>query len=214
MTSFYTTYKYDKLKYPFREVLCEMLGVETLELIHEHTSWPLLTRSKDQSTPYHKLYYSQYSETLSALWESFVKEVVSPIFKEDVYYQSIPTFRIQIPGNVGVGEFHKDSDYGHTDGALNIFLPMVDLTEHNTIWAESSPGKGDYSPIHINYGEFALWDGVNLKHGNKPNPSNLTRVSVDARFLAKSKYNEKTAKSSINLKVKFGPGGYFSEQAI
>ena len=214
MTEFYTKHQYDVEEYPFQKVMKEILGVDRLDLIHKEATWPLLTRDRDQSTPYHRLYYVKYRDYMSTLWYSFIKEVVSPLFDENIYYQSIPTFRVQIPGNVGVGEYHHDSDYGHADGAVNIFLPMVDLNSHNTIWAESAPGKEDYSPIKVNYGEFALWDGINLKHGNKQNPSNSTRVSIDARLLEVSKYNTTTAKSSINLKVKLEPGAYYSKRPV
>jgi len=214
MNKFYTVYTYDIEKYPFQEVMKEILGVDNLDLIHEEATWPLLTREKDQSTPYHRLYYSRYKENMQELWARFTEEVIAPLFNEYIYYQTIPTFRVQIPNNVGVGEYHTDAEYGHTDGARNVFLPMVDVNQHNTIWSESAPGKEDYTPMELKYGQFALWDGVNLKHGNKSNNSNVTRVSIDARVLPCSLYDEKTANSSINLKVKFGPGAYYSEGAV
>ena len=205
---------YDTKKYPFKEVMEEILRVEDLSKIHEHSSWPLLTREADQSTSYHQLYYAQYHGKFESLWESFVREVLTNHFSKPIYYQQIPTFRVQIPGNVGVGEYHTDADYGHTVGAVNVFLPMVDVNEHNTIWAESKYMKGDYEPILLKYGEYALWDGVTNRHGNKLNPSNETRVSVDARLLEFDKYDEETAKDSINMKIKFGPGGYYAEEAV
>lgn len=205
---------YDTTKYPFKETMEDILRVDDLSKIHEHSSWPLLTREEDQSTSYHKLYYAQYNDMFKDLWEKFVKEVLTNHFSQPIFYQKIPTFRVQIPGNVGVGEYHTDAEYGHTVGALNVFLPMVDVTKHNTIWAESEYMKGDYEPILLNYGEYALWDGVTNRHGNKLNPSDETRVSVDARLLEAGKYNKDSTNSSINMKVKLGPGGYFAEEAV
>ena len=212
--SYYTLHSYDTEKYPFKEVMEGILEVSSLSFIHRDISWPLLTRNKDQNTPYHKLYYAKFKGEMEPLWGKFVKEVVSPCFDKEIYYQVIPTFRVQLPGNVGVGEYHTDADYGHTDGAVNIFLPMVDVNEDNTIWVESSRGSEDYSPMMVNYGEFSLWDGINLKHGNKTNPSKETRVSIDARFLEEGIYCEETAKSSINMHTKFGPGAYYSTSTV
>ena len=42
--------------------------------------------------------------------------------KEDFYYQVIPTFRIGLPGNKFVGEYHKDSKYNHQSYELNFNL--------------------------------------------------------------------------------------------
>ena len=204
---------YDTSEYPFKEVMEEILGVDSLSKIHEHSSWPLLTRARDQSTPYHELYYAQYDTKFKALWEKFVKNVLTNNFIQPIFYQKIPTFRVQIPGNVGVGEYHRDADYGHAIGAVNVFLPMVDVNEHNTIWAESEFMKGDYKPILLKYGEYALWDGVTNRHGNKLNPSNETRVSVDGRLLEIDKYDNDKVSRSINMKVKLGPGSYFAEEA-
>ena len=78
----------------------------------------------------------------------------------------------------------------------------------NTVHAESTHGLRDYSPMVCKYGEFYLWDGVNLHHGNVINTSDDTRVSVDARVVPLSLYKDE-GKTSININVPFTEGGYY-----
>ena len=65
--------------------------------------------------------------------------------------------------------------------------------------------------MDTNYGEFYLWDGANLLHGNKLNDTNNTRVSFDFRILPRSKYNEDNIKESITNNTKMVIGEYWSE---
>ena len=94
---------------------------------------------------------------------------LKPLFGEKIVFQKIPTFRVQLVGNLGVFEFHKDKDYNHGEDEVNFFLPITDAYSNNTIWTESEEDKGDYKPMDVNYGEIVMWDGANLSHGNKIN---------------------------------------------
>lgn len=203
------TLKYNTKKYNFAEIIAKCLGVLELDKAHSKKQWDLVNRENDQQSPYHKLYYNNFHGSVQSIWESFVQEIIAPTIQEDILYQTIPTFRVQIPGNLAVGEFHRDSKYGHQDGAINIYLPFTDVNPYNTIHVESSPGKEDYKPILCKYGEVVLWDGVNLKHGNLINKSEKTRISVDARILPVSKYVESNS-CSINVKVPLKEGGYYT----
>ena len=40
--------------------------------------------------------------------KDFIQKVIKPRFGEEIVYQKIPTFRVHLPNNVSVGEFHKD----------------------------------------------------------------------------------------------------------
>jgi hypothetical protein len=207
--------KYSTSRYPFSSAVEEMLEVSSLRNIHKNkgAAWDLIVRETDQGTPYHRLYYREFENKLRSLWEKFVIECLGPLYDEDILYQSIPTFRIQIPGNLAVGEFHRDSQYGHQDGTLNIFLPFVDVIPANTIYVESEKGKKDFSPLLLTYGEFAVWDGVNLEHGNIVNTSTQTRVSIDARVIPFSKFNP-TERTSINTKARFEEGDYYKRLVL
>ena len=139
----------------------------------------------------------------------FLKDVILPHFNEDLLYQKIPTFRIQIPNNISVAEFHNDKSYSHSPHEVNIFLPITEAKETYTIWSESQENLGDYSPMNAEYGEYYIWDGANLKHGNKINESDISRFSVDFRVLPYSKYDENNMQETITTKIKLKLGSYF-----
>jgi hypothetical protein len=111
-----TPYKiiYDTQKYPFRKIVSEMLEVwkgDTIPLEHLHTleHYDLLVREKDQSTIWHKRYYEKYKEQFLPIYLELVKELKERFGYDELIYQSIPTFRVQLAeGNLGVGEWHKD----------------------------------------------------------------------------------------------------------
>ena len=76
------------------------------------------------------------------------------------------------------------------------------------IWAETSPGKKDFFPMEIDYGQYFNFNGNKCTHGNKINTSENVRISFDFRILPKSRYflNEKT--TSVTSK-KFIVGEYY-----
>ena len=59
-----TPYKiqYDTKKFPFREVVENVLETPVLEKIHELDSYDVLSRDKDQKTKWHKTYYENFSK--------------------------------------------------------------------------------------------------------------------------------------------------------
>jgi len=201
---------YNSEQIQFRECIKEALQISGhLEDIHTSFEWEVMTRETDQNTPLHKLYYQNFESMVSPIWEKFVSEVIAPQMSEDFLYQKIPTFRVQLPGNVAVGEFHKDSKYGHQNGAMNLFIPFTKLNKNNTVLVESSPDSDKYFPLLCEYGELFIWDGVNTKHGNTSNSSDVTRVSVDARVVPLSIANSMPQAESINMNTPLAEGGYY-----
>jgi len=147
-------------------------------------------------------------------YHRFLTDIIKPRFNEEIVYQKIPTFRVQLPYNVAVGEFHKDKDYRNLEWAekvkeLNYYIPLTDVYETNTVWTESEEGKGDFKPINSNYGECVEWDASNLTHGNKDNLTGQTRVSFDFRVIPRSRYIEIDGNTSINTATPFQIGGYY-----
>ena len=142
-----------------------------------------------RSTHFHKLYYEKIKDTqFYEMYQDLIQKVIAPLFDDEVIYQKIPTFRVHMKGNLAVGAFHKDSEYSHDIHEINIFLPLTDAYENNTIWVESEIDKADYMPMNAKYGEFVVWDGANLMHGNKINNTDISRVSIDFRVLPKKSY--------------------------
>ena len=134
-------FQYDTEKFPFRGKAENILRTFDLEGLHSYKEYGLLEAAKtDQSTDWHKLFYESFQEKMGDLYVKFLNEVVKPYFsitEGQLVYQKIPTFRVHLENNVGVGEFHRDSDYNHKSYELNLWLPFTDTFETNTIWINS-----------------------------------------------------------------------------
>jgi hypothetical protein len=203
---------YNTNHFPFAEKLQQLFEVNDLSTLNDDIT--VFSREKDQSTPYHKLYYEwARTEEFTQLYEQFILNVIRPLYDEDIVYQAIPTFRVAYPNNIAVGEFHKDKFYRDINWATdvdedNFFLPFTDAFDTNTIWVESEEDKGDFSPMNCKYGELIQWDGSNLMHGNKINETEKARISVDFRVIKYSNYKP-SEHGSINTKTKFQIGEYY-----
>ena len=205
-------YSYNLDEYNFRQEIEKMFGTNQLERIHEieDCDFGILDMETDQTTYLHKKFYEKVEQTnFLDDYKKFLKDVILPHFNEDLLYQKIPTFRIQVPDNISVAEFHNDKSYSHSPDEVNIFLPITEAKETYTIWSESQENLADYSPMNADYGEYYIWDGANLKHGNKINESNISRFSVDFRVLPFSKYDENNMQETITTKIKLKLGSYF-----
>jgi hypothetical protein len=201
---------YDTDRYPFRRIIQDLLGEERLEEIHEGVEYERLTREKDQSTEFHRLYYDNLDDRFFTVYRAFLAEVVRPFIGEDVVYQRIPTFRVHLPDNVAVGEFHRDRDYAHGEGEINFWLPVTHAWGTNAVWIESLEGAEDFQPYEVSVGQVLVFDSVNLAHGNKLNTTGKTRVSFDFRVIPRSQYRP-SDRVSVNTGTQFALGGYFDE---
>tara|TARA_Y100000004_G_scaffold196914_1_gene268738 strand:+ start:9953 stop:10624 length:672 start_codon:yes stop_codon:yes gene_type:complete len=212
-------YSYDTDKYPFRKITEEYLKISNLEKLHEDNEFEgVLTAAggdyADQKQQLHRRFYDRMDQDtlLKERYDHFIKEIVAPLFEEEVYFQKYPTFRIHQPDNIAVFEFHKDKTYNHPEGEVNIYLPITKAYDSNTIWAESEEDKGDHAPMNADYGEFYVWDGNNLEHGNKLNETGQTRISFDFRVITKSDYNNRKDKGgSVTSDTKFILGQYYDK---
>ena len=192
-----------------------ILPIGGLSDLHFHKTYDLFERENDQSTIWHKCFYDKIREDISFdnIYIDFLDKVIKPRFDEEIVYQKIPTFRVHLPGNVSVGEFHKDKKYRNQEWAnkvqeLNYFVPLTNAYGTNTIWAETEEDLGDFQEISANYGECVEWSASKLTHGNKQNITRNTRVSFDFRVIPKSRYIESNY-LTINTKIPFGIGGYY-----
>ena len=203
--------RYDTSLYPFREIVKETLRTNTLENLHEVEEYKTLTREKDQSTTWHKLYYGNFNERFKQTYYNFIDKFIKYEFElDEIIFQKIPTFRVHLKGNQAVGEWHRDRDYNHGQSEINILLPFTDSYETNTIWIESEEGKEDFKPYNISYGEVLIFKGANLLHANKTNEEHDSRVSVDFRIVKPSEFVPST-KGTINTNISFDIGGYFEK---
>ena len=206
---------YNTNLYNFQEQVKVWFGDIDLTQLHIVKEYEHFDREHDQSTDWHKKFYEMFNkdEIFQDSYHRFLTDEIKPRYGEDIVYQKIPTFRVHLPGNVSVGEFHKDKHYRNVEWAekvkeTNYYLPLTKAYGTNTIWAETEEDKGDFKPFDSDYGECIEWNASNLTHGNKDNITNSTRVSFDFRVIPKSRYIE-SEHLTINTKIPFGIGGYY-----
>lgn len=212
---------YDTERYDFKSIVQKWFDVDNLSTIHKTNSYELFERKTDQSTIWHTLFYKKIRQDCSFndTYINFLKNVIRPTYGGDsIVYQKIPTFRVHLPKNISVGEFHKDKNYRDVVWAnkvneMNYYLPLTTAYNTNTIWAESKEDLGDYSPFNCEYGQCIEWNGSNLTHGNKVNLEENTRVSFDFRIISRKNYIASND-SSINMETKFSIGNYYEELEV
>ncbi len=201
---------------PVKQALARGLGsaipdLAQLHTILDHTPGPV-ARQTDQQTPFHKA----FSENIEAtnfydVYHAFLRKVIRPLVGEDIYTQVDPNFRVQLPGNRAVGEYHRDRDFGHRN-IINFWLPLTDACGTNGLhikWEADQPPR----PIPVPLGSFLCFDAENLLHGNEENTTPVTRVSLDFRVIPKRLY-EPSEELSINMKrpLTIEPGGYYEDR--
>lgn len=146
-------------------------------------------------------FYNTYLGLLRHLQKNF--------FKEKIIIQSKPTLRVHIPNNISVGSYHRDSDYGHPEEEINIWLPFNKSVNTSALWLESVPNKRDFKPYNLDYGEILIFNS-RLTHGTEVNTEDHSRLSMDFRVIRKRNFINKPTVSPKN-NIKFNLGGYFRE---
>ena len=146
-------------------------------------------------------FYSTYLGLLRYLQKNF--------FKEKIIIQSKPTLRVHIPNNISVGSYHRDSDYGHPEEEINIWLPFNKSVNTSALWLESEPNKRDFKPYSLDYGEILIFNSK-LTHGTEVNIEDHSRLSMDFRVIREKDFINKPTVSPKN-NIKFNLGGYFRE---
>jgi len=197
--------KYDVDVYNFTKEVASVYGISDLSEIHNKwvgaKSYEIFYDIReDQSTVYHQKFYRDIVDTnFYDLYYLLIKNVVSDLIQEDFLYQKIPTFRVHLPNNLAVGEYHRDREYSHSSHEINFYLPLTKAWGTNTIWTETEYNKNNFYPLNVDVGEIVMWDGANLLHGNKMNDTGKARVSVDFRILPLSKYKNTDNRSLSSM---------------
>lgn len=204
-TVYIHTYDFKKIL-PMLEEIQKIFKTKDLSTLEEKIE--VVIRENDQKTSFHKTFYDNFEGKFLEEYRDFVSKVVKPLISPDepLVYQVKPSFRIHLQNNKSVGEYHKDSDYGHPIEEINIFLPFTKCWETNTIWIEND--NGEKQNYDLNLGQFLIFRGGLLKHGNKENKEGKTRVSIDFRVIPLSKFKP-TEYSSVNTGKKIEIGDYY-----
>lgn len=199
---------YDTDRFPFSDIVEKILGFP-LERLHELEKYSLFSREKDQSTFFHRKFYDAFDINMKDIYLDLLKSVVYPYIGDDLVYQKVPTFRVGFPDNVWVGEYHRDSWYGHPHEELNFLVPFTDMYGSKSLYVESESSKGDFKPQTVNYGQILHFNHTQCTHGNEINQEGTTHVSFDFRVIPYHLYNNNLGGKSINTGMEFKIGSYF-----
>ena len=206
-------FSYSTADYPFKEIIESWYGVELKDLHRFLGCFDVFDQSRDQSTLAHKVFYANYRQRLKDLYENFVRDFIAPIVGVEFYYQVVPSFRIGLPGNKFVGEYHCDSKYNHQGYEINFNLGLSNYLGEASLRAEATPGGQDFTLLECPYGEIFSFDHIDCMHGSDPNQTDQTMASFDFRLALRELYFDSNA-GSVNMNSKFCPGGYFSSEIV
>jgi hypothetical protein len=199
-------------EFPFPDFVAGSLGfTDTSELTRLAALLALRTWRTDQQSPWHGDFYGCFDGWRS-VFDRFVRDVIGPLVGEPFYYQAVPTFRVHLPGNVAVGEFHTDAQYHHPLGEINYWVPLTPAADTASVWVQGDDGVL-YAP-DIGPGQFAEFDAARRLHGNKINETGRSRVSFDFRALPIRLLPEVEGGPTEHTKLRFIPGGYYALEAI
>ena len=204
-------FSYDTKKYDFKGILEKVYGCDLSKLHQYLGTYDVFERANDQSTLAHKVFYSNFPGDFRSKYINFMREVIKPIINEDFYYQRIPTFRVGLPGNKFVGEYHKDSHYNHQSYEINFNLGLSGYEGKAALQTQIHKDSEEFTTLECPYGNIFSFDHIDCLHGSDENPNNVTMVSIDFRIALKSLYFENDM-ASVNLKSRFIPGEYFSSE--
>jgi len=140
-----------------------------------------------------------FQESYDALCTEFIEKFNNVTTR----YQSIPSIRIQLPGDISV-DFHADMFYGHGENIINYWMPITKVFGSNSMHIisekdsksliESAKGTKQSiedlnkkcirlsKPLSLDYGEVYKFHSTIL-HGTLPNKTDRTRVSIDFRMV-------------------------------
>ena len=209
---------YDTEKYNFAKLVGDLYDcpLEDLDNSEEKTN---LSIGSDTHTEFHRVFYDRvdaeggWPEFVNT-YTSFLKEAIHPLIKDPaLIYQKYPNIRFSRPSAKAVYKWHcdGDADHKHPPGEINIYLPLTDSYDTNTIWVESIPGFGDFGPVNLKYGQCLIAYLNRVRHGNQINMTGKTRVSFDFRIVPGAAHDETNAVQSYTTKRSFKVGEYYDK---
>ena len=206
-------FSYEVNKYPFKDELEKLFGIELHELHYWLGHFDKFDRKNDQQTIVHRVFYSNYFKVIEPIYKEFIRNFISTIIEFPFAYQVIPTFRIGLPGNRFVGEYHTDAKYNHPDFELNFNLGLSNYLKPCCLMSEKIPDSKIFYPLECKNGEIFSFNHIDCLHGSDINTTDETMVSMDFRLAMVPFYKEIDAKS-VNMNSSFKIGDYFSEEII
>lgn len=224
---------YDTNQYPFKEAIADILNASPADLatIHETKEGKLALadelagsnkRKRGKQPHFLRLWTSSGQtparERFNRILHQFVDQFVSLHMgtegqAAEVAYQREPTFRVVMPSGQEYGYRHCDADYHHPPAEVNWWLPVTEVFGSNTLHTESEPGKGDFSPVELKYGQVLRFYGNLCQHFAVPNISGKSRVSFDLRVLSVAHHDNRWT-DRLGRESLFKVGAYYTRAGV
>jgi len=184
-------YKYPKESHLFLEYFQNLYKTKELDKLHLLSSEENIVGEKD--TDLHKKFYDDIktNDTFKKLYCNLIKDIYNNFFPDEqvLIFQSYPSIRIQFFDNIVIPPHYDSDDLGkHPIGEKNFILPITQMTNTNTIFVESEPGKKDFKGIEMNYGDLFYFNGNKCTHYNMRNQEGKVRISLDFRVILLKDY--------------------------
>jgi hypothetical protein len=164
--------------------------------------------SKDRNSIFVKRFheyvdkYTRFNET----YLHFIRQHILPLYPDEtkIVIQKTPNIRFSLPNNAAIGYdpkdpeniigVHCDGDFGHHSEEMNYIIPITHMFGSNSIFYEPSINSDihptQFENLVLNTNQFAQAYFNKLRHCNKINQTNSTRISFDIRIIPYSKYEE------------------------
>jgi|LakMenEpi03Aug12_release.lakeMendotaPanAssembly.Ray.scaffolds.fasta_scaffold159351_2 sporadic carbohydrate cluster 2OG-Fe(II) oxygenase/sporadic carbohydrate cluster protein (TIGR04323 family) len=202
------TLEYDLSKFPLPAIVLKTIqkfypAVISLDTIHEIVPSGDIQQLMSNTTQ--ELLKGEFYD----YYDKMVQENVVPKLGKDVLIQKFGNLRILVPDQDKIGAvllYHQGRWVGNGLGLRTIWMPFTDCFESNTmqimdldisrdVTRESVRDKWSYEklndycvenswPITLKPGQAHMFFQEHI-HGNIPNRTNKTRVSIDIRLLIK-----------------------------
>ena len=135
------------------------------------------------------------------------------LFKESIFYQTRPTFRLHYPGltsnQAGLGVMHTDRDWQHPPEEINFWMPIFNCFNTATLLLEDDFNTQKFNEMSLDFGQLLIFDS-GLYHGNQINKEKVSRYSMDFRIIPESNYSENPGRFSQSANLEFTEGNYYT----
>jgi hypothetical protein len=180
--------------------------------------------NQDRNSIFIKQFHKYVDETpeFEQTYKSFLTNYVKPLFplEEKIVVQKTPNIRFHFPDSAAIGRdpkdpeniigLHCDSNFGHNENEMNFIIPLTSMYDTNSIYYETEQDSNidpqQFENLILKRNVFFQVYFNKLRHCNKINITNKTRISFDIRVIPYSKYMENIETLS---QTKFALGNYY-----
>jgi len=188
--------------------LHDLLNTPLISKEHKEYHKQLHTWQNDRNSIFIKDFHKYVDENpvFNETYHQFINMYIKPFFpnEEKIVIQKTPNIRFSFPESAAIGcdpndpenivGLHCDSDFGHNEYENNFIVPITNMEGTNSIYYEpeinSNINPLNYENLVLKTDEFFTAYFNKLKHCNRINNTNKTRISFDIRIIPFSKYME------------------------